>query len=535
MILNLLTTIAAASIINSNVSINVSDFNQQYISDICQITAVENGIENPDENQYTVKDLDGNIFVIQTGETTGFMVYDPIADAFVEKSSSLESPYIFDASFDNYYLGPMKYYKRVADTFYSLGFQDDNLNLLQATEMQEIFRDQLEDFREMTSEENYQAYVTEQRANGRPVKGKIKIGNKEYIDNYEYIRDTSHPSNYDGSCGFVAASIVLNYWDKTVHSGTVLSQYLTSKGELNDTGGTYSPSTNLKDKLVQYNNGKTGAAAVEVSEAMNKYCSDNGIKGSANWYIGKIGLESSLVLERPAIVFGWLSDPRGGWNKAHAVTVYGTENTWWGGYYIANYGWGSKWAEVSMGFGFAGTTATFSLDKNYYSANYTVSPNDYGFDSAYSTAEVTQTVVKGDFAFETSRLRTGYIENEYINLSPRRNGYDTAYLEYKFINPARRIDFNLSFWSNDERYASPNIARAVIEYQDQNGTTWMELENLLNSGLPTNRNNQKTYSFTFARGTKNVRIYTHFYYMSGQTDRNKGRISVGDITVLTYK
>ena len=64
MIINLLTTIAAASIINPNIGINVADFNQQYISDVCQITAVEHGIENPEDNQYTIKDLDGNVFVV---------------------------------------------------------------------------------------------------------------------------------------------------------------------------------------------------------------------------------------------------------------------------------------------------------------------------------------------------------------------------------------------------------------------------------------------------------------------------------------
>ncbi|MEG2640603.1 MAG: hypothetical protein RSA18_03765 [Bacilli bacterium] len=249
MILNLLTTIAAASVINPNIGINVIDFNQQYIFDVCQITAVEHGIENPEEDQYTIKDLDGNVFVIQTGEKAGFMVYDPIADAFIEKSSTLKCPYVFEAAYDNYYLGPMKYYSRVKDTFYSLGFQGDDLNLLQATEMQEIFRDQLADFREMTSKENYQAYIAKQNANGKPIKGKIKIGNKTYIDNYEYIRDTNHPHNHDGSCGFVAASIVLNYWDKTVHSGTVLPQYLDPNGELNSTIFS-SPSTNLKDKIV---------------------------------------------------------------------------------------------------------------------------------------------------------------------------------------------------------------------------------------------------------------------------------------------
>lgn len=536
MILNLLTTIAAATIINPNININDSDFNQQYISDVCQTTALEHGINDPEDDQYTIKDLDGNIFVIQTGETSGFMVYDPIADAFIEKSSNMECPYVFDNVYDNYYFGPMKYYSRIGNTFYTHGLQGDNLNLSQATEMQEQFRDQLVDFREMTSEENYQTYIANQTADGKPVKGKIKIDNKTYIDNYEYIRNTNHPSNRDGSCGFVAASIVLNYWDKTVHSGTVLPQYLDSNGELNDTGNNYSPDTNLKDKLVQYNDGVRGSTAVEVSSAMNQYCEDNNIAGSANWWVGKIGVDASLCLESPAIVFGWLDDPREDWeNTLHAVTVYGVERTWWGGYYIVNYGWGSDWAEVSMGFGFAGTTTTFSLDKDYYSANYTISPSDYGFPCAYNTTRTNKTIVKDDFSFETSRLGTGYIENEYINLSPRKSGYDTAYLEYKFTNPVKRLDLNLSFWSNDERYSHPNVAQAMIQYKYQNGSSWKNYYDLLDLDLSTDRNNQDTYTLRFSTGTKFVRIYTHFDYMSGFTDRNKGRISVGNITIYTYK
>ncbi len=535
MILNLLTAIAAASVINPNTSITSANINQEYISDVCQITAVEQGIENPDKNQYTVKDLDGNVFIIQTGEDKGFMVYDPIAEAFIEKSSTLKCPYNFDTSYDNYYLGPMKYYSRVEDTFYSLGIEGGTLDLLQAEEIQANFSTQLADFREVTSEENYQAYVAEQRANGRPIKGKIKIGDKTYINNYEYIRDTKHPSNFDDSCGFVAASIVLNYWDKTVHSGTVLPQYLDDNGELNDTGDNYSPSTNLKDKLVEYNGGKKRSTAVSVSKAMNKYCKDNNIKGTARWTVFDTGLQTVLALEKPAILFGWLNDPRDGNDFCHAVTVYGTEDTWWGGYYIANYGLGSQWAEVSISAFFSGTTAIFALDEDYYSASYTISPCNYGFGKAYTSSEVTKTVTLDDFTFETKRLRVGYIDSKFINLSPRKSGYDTAYLEYKFINPVRKIDFNLSYWSDDERYWSPNIAQAVIEYKDQNNTTWKSLVDLLNSDLPTDRFNQKKYSFSFPRGTKNIRIYTHFDLMTGKTDRNKGRISLGDMTVLTYK
>lgn len=45
----------------------------------------------------------------------------------------------------------------------------------------------------------------------------------------------------------------------------------------------------------------------------------------------------------------------------------------------------------------------------------------------------------------TNRLRRGYIEEEYINLSPKSSGVGTAYLEYYFDKAVRKFDMNLSY------------------------------------------------------------------------------------------
>lgn len=95
---------------------------------------------------------------------------------------------------------------------------------------------------------------------------------------------------------------------------------------------------------------------------------------------------------------------------------------------------------------------------------------------------------------------------------------------------------NLSYWSNDERYESTNIAQVTFDYKDLTSNNWINKYDFLEaSDLPTNRNKQKLYTFEFEKGTKSVRLYSNFDYMSGKTDRNKGRISIGDMNVYTYR
>lgn len=254
----------------------------------------------------------------------------------------------------------------------------------------------------------------------------------------------------------------------------------------------------------------------------------------STYYLGKIGLENELANNRPAIVFGAIPDAPNSNLINHAVVAYGIQKEWWGGYYIVNYGWDPQRAEVSLGAGFIGSVTLFQLTADTYARDYLVQPKNYGFQDSYITPAAEKTVSAGGLIFETNRLRCGYTQSEYITLSPRKAGEGTAYLEYNFTNPVYKIDVNLSFWSDDERYRGANVAEARIEYQRLCENTYLPALDLLTADLPTDRTQQKTYTISFPGGTRHFRFYTHFDYMSGYTDRNKGRISIGNMRIYTY-
>ena len=234
----------------------VSPDSYYVVSQDCETMALAEGLDNSIDGHYELKDLAGNIFYAIVGSEQGFMVFDPVAKNFIEKSTTFCSPYDFSEAGDYYYFGPMNYYERIENTFYSMMIEGEEMSIEYAYKLQEIFNGQLSTFRNAQSDQAYEQYVADNGNVAMPLS--VTSGNKTYINNYQYIRDAKHPTNNDDSCGFVAASLILNYWDKTMHKGTVLPQYLDSNGELNDTGSTYSPDTNLKDKLVKLNGGDTG-------------------------------------------------------------------------------------------------------------------------------------------------------------------------------------------------------------------------------------------------------------------------------------
>ena len=61
-----------------------------------------------------------------------------------------------------------------------------------------------------------------------------------------------------------------------------------------------------------------------------------------------------------------------------------------------------------------------------------IRPNEFGFEPQYFFEEKTKTILLDDLILSTKRLRTGFIENEYINLSAARKNAGYAYFECEF-------------------------------------------------------------------------------------------------------
>ncbi len=175
-----------------------------------------------------------------------------------------------------------------------------------------------------------------------------------YISNYGYIKNAIYPENEDGTCGYTAACLILNYWNK-VKGGYVPSEFLDGS-DLKTSGYT------LQDKLVEYGGSNESWGKI-IRDAINQLCSDYSISGKARYRIGKLGVLSEISNDRPAIIFGWLTlDPSpasvnstSGGKVFHAVTAYGTS----GLYFICHYGW-EGYEHVKLDGGLIGSCTLFN-------------------------------------------------------------------------------------------------------------------------------------------------------------------------------
>jgi hypothetical protein len=70
---------------------------------------------------------------------------------------------------------------------------------------------------------------------------------------------------------------------------------------------------------------------------------------------------------------------------------------------------------------------------------------------------------------------------------------------------------------------------------DTSQNAWVDDIDLLHDVvLSKDRNNQTVINLSFPKKTRELRIYAHFNDMPPPVDRNKGRISIGNITIDSY-
>ncbi len=216
--------------------------------------------------------------------------------------------------------------------------------------------------------------------------------------------------------------------------------------------------------------------------------------------------------------------------------------------YVHNYNWFVDSLSISFGrIGVSintdsnsdvmeGTTMTLKgYNSRIVHSTYKITPDDWGFDARYyfvNEGIKSSTIKLNDLEIESKRLRCGYIEEEYINLSPNRIDAGDAYLELRFNKTIYEFSTNLSFWSSSEHLFKPDGDYAYIEYLDSNGD-WITLVDLLDSDLPTDRKNQKYFEFDFIEGTYGIRFVAHKENPS--SERNKGRVCIGETKFVTYK
>lgn len=170
----------------------------------------------------------------------------------------------------------------------------------------------------------------------------------------------------------------------------------------------------------------------------------------------------------------------------------------------------------------------------------TITPTDYtGYTDFYEISDTirnnfTSHTTVSNFLFKTKRYRAGYIHNECVVISPKRMGYQEAFIEYQFMVPVDRIDIELSHWREiTTEGLNPSTGKAVIEvFRYGKYDSIHPVLDLLSTStnLPEDRNNKATYKLCFDRPITRFRIYAK---TNGPNfnENNRGRICIGNIYV----
>lgn len=185
----------------------------------------------------------------------------------------------------------------------------------------------------------------------------------------------------------------------------------------------------------------------------------------------------------------------------------------------------------------------FSFMNSFVSGDllYKISPDDYGFADAYPTDDFTATnftthTLTNGFTFRTRRYRTGYIQKEYIVMSPIRPEIPRkeAFIEYSFNVPVNKIKVELTYWRHPTSEIITND-NASAYLQIKNGEGWSNKFDILSTSnnLSTDRGAPSTYIISFDRPTYVFRFYSEYHGSTFVNKANRGRICIGDMTLWT--
>lgn len=170
-----------------------------------------------------------------------------------------------------------------------------------------------------------------------------------------------------------------------------------------------------------------------------------------------------------------------------------------------------------------------------YSVDYANSYSFYASDFAntfvnssgggqYFFYDIQQPVtLSNGITLSTNRLRTSYIENKYLVLSPNRANAGTAYLDMEFPHDVTRLTFDAAMWSSLEGAIYEDF---VIQYYDNGWVDHIEIDPYR---LSASKTSPDSFTVLFPKGSERVRFYATHKYPT--ITRNKGRICLDNFNV----
>lgn len=381
-------------------------------------------------------------------EDDGYLIYDKKNNQICEKSFKISSdPYgKFSQNFNVYneYFFDFKY-----ATF------DGNHFVNTVTNHELNFNDGLSAFVESESNKAGNYYTLDE----------IPISDKAHIiDNAFYFLKLNgyHAWNYVGTCSIVSSEILLGYYD-TFYNDLIVPEYFDvrtierTKENPNVSDFSQSPGTDRyeysDEDFHQYladiaknevgdDPEVSGMKTINQIKLIKNYLNNQEIEYTLHTSEGNFGdilsqralgiIKDGINANRPVISNG----------SGHSTVAFAYDDD----YVWVHTGWGwvgaTPWStyesnlfnNYSAGAIDIQYTGSHVHSDNYYSNNLnrylcpcgtnftstTITPDDYGFEQEYFFCNKEHTFTVDDLSIRTYRLRTGFIENEYINLSPKR-------------------------------------------------------------------------------------------------------------------
>lgn len=269
------------------------------------------------------KDLDNNTYAVVECMPKGYFIYHLESGICTEYNLYSDSPYA-NINGDAIYCGPTYYFEKENNTYRHivLEYELNSKDIASLTSQTNNWQNELSEY----ADTNILNFI---EGKSSTISSSQRSTNAtEWVEDYLFFTGSRTNFGYvsGGKCGYIAANLILKYWDDQ----NVIDL------------PTYSSTTGLTNALYNIGADAYGASTTgsNIASVMNTYCRNNSLPVEASWDIGINGVAGEIVLERPAILFGNISNYSAG---NHAVVVYGFNETENPGYftYVCHFGWNS--------------------------------------------------------------------------------------------------------------------------------------------------------------------------------------------------
>ena len=153
--------------------------------------------------------------------------------------------------------------------------------------------------------------------------------------------------------------------------------------------------------------------------------------------------------------------------------------------------------------------------------------NENGGGQYFYSPKETNVTLSNGMKIDTERLRTSYIENQYLVMSPNREDAGSAYLDISFPHSVSRLSFDSSMWSSKEGALRENFE---IQYFKDNH--WGKQKSIDTNKLSISKKYPDNFVTLFPENTNRIRFFSS--HSNPIADRNKGRICLDNFQVCYH-